>query len=487
MLLLRRRSATAAIPGAEGAWALVRGTRAVNPLGPLYAVLEQSIRLGRSKLVGVSAGSIVPSKTLSTANDPDQQGRPGLGILPFHMHPHWLGATLLDNDRREMAVWQYAAVISLDSDAWVIIDQGKVTVYGDVRANGLRWRRVTRRPQGGTELTAELAGGLLRAITERSAEGREGKVVFTQEEWEELSPRRNRAGEAHVSDIMPLQTNHFVSVRQPQGGAEAEVGEFWYVPVKANALATLATRESQTTLFKGDQITYRHRQDGRCSWNIQHHDELQTDGILLQDSMLYPRILTPRHLQMLLLSDSVRNRTLRFNLKDNDAFDTAAKVALQAYLKSGRHYRGAIVGDLVEPSIEQLRLLEAQVRGRAEAALLGPALRMNPAELSAWYRSQHGVLVLRVYKEGVAPLGTPEATKALQKLVGAVVSGIFGEQCGARTDCSQQPFCLPVCGIPQMRPRYARCSVGCARKWTLRATLLSVQTMGRGQGRQKKR
>eukprot|EP00966_Prymnesium_polylepis_P333667 7389111-Prymnesium_polylepis.1 len=132
----------------------------LEALGPLLELLMNRIMSGHTKLVCVSAGTVGASKTLSTANDGRVEGRAALGVLPFHIQPHWEGSSELDSARRDRTVACHGSVLSLDNDVWAIVHRGRVSIYGKPRASGLLWRNIgANPPASGEPLSGADAGG----------------------------------------------------------------------------------------------------------------------------------------------------------------------------------------------------------------------------------------------------------------------------------------------------------------------------------------
>mmetsp|Transcript_94250 Transcript_94250/g.282604 ORF Transcript_94250/g.282604 Transcript_94250/m.282604 type:complete len:228 (-) Transcript_94250:1574-2257(-) len=121
--------------------------RRMEALGELRTLLRQRIVTGRVKLMAVSAGVVCSGPTLSTANDAAQYGKPALSLVPFHIQPHWEGGSEMELERRDQIMERHGSVLSLDNDAWCIVEGDLVRVEGErKRASGLEWRNIGREP-----------------------------------------------------------------------------------------------------------------------------------------------------------------------------------------------------------------------------------------------------------------------------------------------------------------------------------------------------
>jgi len=372
----------------------------LQALGPLYVMLGDAIDSGRVKLVGVSAGTIVPSMTLSTANDKQQEGQPALGIFPFHVHPHWLGASELEPAQHLRTAKTIGPVLSLDSDAWATFENGQVQVHGKARASALSWRKVgTTEPTEGTAITHVNAPQLAAALASKDRNGE--RLVFKQAEWDTM---------AIVVDG-GLTMKHYI-----KGGDE------YFTPHSDRSHAMIFTKNSRVVLAPGDRLRYTVREDGTCRWQMEHF-RLTEGGLKLQYSFF-----TPRRINLMYLADVRPGETMRLAVSEDGQFGRTSKMALQAFLKHKGLYEFGIDGDFGISMLDDVKKVQKLMNDMAVAGT--PDGGEPPAGDFQYLQTQlakdpEGFLKT-VERINGAPFGNSGSTKALQRLLGIKADGFFG-------------------------------------------------------------
>jgi dipeptidase E len=144
------------IVGGGNTFQLLRECRLRGLLGPMRA----SVREGKARYLGWSAGANLACPTIKTTNDMpivDPGGLEALGLLPFQINPHYVNATLPGHhgESRDERLAEFARanpglpVIGLPEGDWLRISGSSIELRGAHPAAWFHGEKVPIRIQPG--------------------------------------------------------------------------------------------------------------------------------------------------------------------------------------------------------------------------------------------------------------------------------------------------------------------------------------------------